>query len=339
MDTSPPRTRSLPFSVHVGSAEAIWNDASRAADPAHLVVTPVDLHQRNVEERLREADRPKSSLTFRRIRGLAEDLVGAAGRPASPLDRVDRLALIREVIDAAESGDVDDVDDGNDREHADDAGGTDGTDDADDADDANAVYGRLAAVIGDPVESHVETLERTRSELELVTGFDPDRMYGFASRLVDEDAGPGWKEDAGDTDAARDPAVTDTLALLAGVSRLHADLRTQLDAERRDGRGTRRGERPARAVSETSLLARATRAVAADPTVWGDAYPSIERLSIAGTSMLTAPLEDCCRVVGGRTDVDVHVHLRPASGPAIRDRLDPEPPTERPGTQGVFRWR
>lgn len=291
-----PDSRTLPFAVHVADHEALWADTSRATRPSHLVVTPVDLHQRNVETRLREAATPTSSLTFERIGGVAGDVVEAAGRTGRALDRIDRLELLREVIDGA------------------------------DAD----VYARLAAVVGDPLSGHVETVERTRSELELVTGFEPSRMRAFADGLGDRD----------------DPATVDALDLLAGVSRVHDDLRRRLESDLSDGPDERDGPdeghgpgSAGRAVSETSLLCRATSAIADDPELWADAYPDVDRLSVAGTSVLTAPLEDFCRVVARETGVDVHLYLRPASGPAIHDQLQSTAPVDDPGTQGVFTWR
>lgn len=277
---------SLPFEIHVKGHEALWADVSRATRPSHVVVTPVNLHKRNIETRLRKASRPKSSLIFERIGGLAGEIADAGGHPRSALDHVDRLALLREIL-----AEVD-----------------------------NDVFGHLGAVVGDPLSNHVETLERTRSELELVTGFNRTRMRAFADALDDRD----------------DPAAVDTRDLLAGISQVHDDLRRRLAP---DGNRDDTDSSPRQAVSETSLLCRATRALHDDPGVWDTTYPGIDRLSIAGTNMLTAPLEDFCRVVGRTTDVDVHIYLRAASGPAIRDQLDLAAPVDDPGKQEVFTWR
>lgn len=313
-----PDSRTLPFEVHVADHESLWADASRATRPSHLVVTPVDLHQRNVETRLREASRPMSSLRFERIRGLAGDVVDAAGVPGAALDRVDRLALLREVVTE------------------------------EDAD----VAARLAAVVGAPLSKHVETVERSRSELELVTGFTPARMEAFANAIENRAdsttadpatgdptmADPATGDNHGHSttsDNRTDPVTAETLDLLAGVSRIHDALRRQLGPDDGDGSGSSAGP----AVSETSLLCRAIRALHEDPDVWTAAYPDVDRLSVAGTSMLTAPLEDFCHVLGRRTDVDVHVYLRAASGPAIRDQLHSTGAVDDPGTQAVFTWR
>lgn len=271
----------LPFTIHIGDLSHLWEEIARAPTPRHLVVTPTDLHQRNLEERLRKHQWPHSNFEFRRIGELAGEITGEQMPVSTALDRVDRLALIQEVIEEA-----------------------DGT-----------VYDHLAAALGVPLEKHIERLERTRSEFELVTGFHPTRMEAFVSMLGDQ----------------RDPSTEETLDLLAGVSRLHRDLQRRLSSN---------GDTlPTQAVSKTSLLCRALRIQQATQSTWTDVYPSIETLSVTGTSMLTAPIADLCRLVSQTTDVDVHVHLREASGPQIRRQLAVESDIEQFGTQEVFEWR
>jgi len=68
-------------------------------------------------------------------------------------------------------------------------------------------------------------------------------------------------------------------------------------------------------------------------------YPDIETLSVTGTSMLTAPVEDLCRLVSQSTDVDVHLHLHEVSGPQIGRQLNPQSDIENFGVQEVFEWR
>jgi ATP-dependent helicase/nuclease subunit B len=177
------------------------------------------------------------------------------------------------------------------------------------------VYEKLAAVLGVPLEKHIERLERTRSELELVTGFHPVRMEEFASLLGDQ----------------RDPSTEETLDLLAGVSHLHRDLQRRLSSNS--------DSLPSQAVSKTSLLCRGLRILRANQSAWADVYPSIETLSVTGTSMLTAPIADLCRLVSQKTTVDVHVHLREASGPQIRRQLTAQCDIEQFGSQEVFEWR
>ena len=271
----------LPFEIHIGNLSHLWEETARAPTPRHLVVTPTDLHQRNLEERLRKHQWPHSNFEFRRIGELAGDITGERTSVSTALDRVDRLALVGEVIEEAE----------------------------------DPVYEHLAATLGSPLKKHIERLERTRSELELVTGFHPTRMEAFVSLLGDQ----------------RDPSTEETLDLLAGVSRLHRDLQRRLSSN---------GDSlPTQAVSKTSLLCRALRIQQATQSAWTDVYPSIEMLSVTGTSMLTAPIADLCRLVSQTTNVDVHVHLREASGPQIRRQLAVESDTKQFGTQEIFEWR
>lgn len=282
-----PQASALPFEIHVGEPAELWATATRSQQPTTLIVTPVQLHQRNIETRLRAQAQPMSSLTSRRLRGVAEELLAAAGEPAIAADRVDRLVYTADILEESH----------------------------------HPAYDHLAAVIGKPLSQHVETVERARSELELVTGYQPERMEQLATTV------------RSDAQRADDPAITDTLDLLAGVSRLQEDLTDQLAADATDEAST------TRRASETALLARAIRELAATPDSWAAAYPSIEELVVAGASMLTAPLEDLLRVVATQTATDVTLHLREASGPAIADQLRQTTAVDAPGTQGVFRWR
>lgn len=275
----------LPFEVHVDNLDQLWADATRPTTPSHLVVTPTDLHQRNLEARLRSQQQPHSNFTFRRIGELAGDITSTHTAISTALDRVDRLMLIDDVLSEADT----------------------------------AVYENLGASLGTPLGQHIDRLERTRSELELVTGFHPRRMEAFAAALEDHSK----------------PATTETLDILAGVSHLHRDLQQRLSSS---------GNRfSTQAVSKTSLLCRAVRLLQTEPqsdqSPWKQAYPDIETLSVTATSMFTAPVADLCRLLSQTTDVDVHLHLRAATGPQIHQQLPAETTVETPGLQGVFEWR
>lgn len=282
-------TYSHPITTHIGEPDALWTDTSRTTQPTTLVVTPVQLHKRNIETRLRKQAQPMSSLTFRRLRGVATDLLTTAEQPATAADRVDRLTYLSEIL----------------------------------TDTHHPVYTHLGAVLGEPLSDHRERVERARSELELVTGFHPERMQRFADAVQAAAVEPTA------------PTVVDTLDLLAGVSRLQCDLTDRLTTESKE----RATESKPRLGSETAVLARAIRELVADHDIWTAAYPSIERLAVAGVSMLTAPLEDLLRVVATQTDTDVHLYLRTASGPAIDEHLARTTAVDVPGTQGVFAWR
>ena len=277
--------KELPFEIHIGNLDQLWADTTRATTPSHLVVTPTDLHQRNLEARLRSQQQPHSNFTFRRIGELAGDVTSTHTAISTALDRVDRLMLIDDVLSEADT----------------------------------AVYENLGASLGTPLGQHIERLERTRSELELVTGFHPRRMEAFAAALEDHSK----------------PTATETLDILAGVSHLHRDLQQRLSSSST--------QFSTQAVSKTSLLCRAVRLLQtesqSDESPWKQAYPDIETLSVTATSMFTAPVADLCRLLSQTTDVDVHVHLRAATGPQIHQQLPAETTVETPGLQGVFEWR
>ena len=272
----------LPFEICIGDIDRLWDDANRATTPSHLVITPTDLHQRNLEQRLRKQQRPHSNFAFRRISELAGDITDNQTSVSTALDRVDRLVLLEEVIE--QKGDM-------------------------------PVYEHLGAALGTPLEKHIERLERTRSELELVTGFHPRRMETFASLLGDDSK----------------PATVDSLDILAGVSYLHRDLQDRLSS------GADRS--PSQAVSKTSLLCRALRTLHTDQSSWRRVYPDIETLSVTGISMLTAPVADLCRLLSETTNIDIRVHLREATGPQIRRQVAAETTVGTFGQQGVFEWR
>lgn len=274
-------SNNLPFETHIGDLDHLWKDTARATTPRHLVVTPTDLHQRNLEERLRKQQWPKSNFEFRRIGELAGGLCGARTSTSTALDRVDRLVLIKDVIREADT----------------------------------PVYDNLGAVLGSPLEKHIERLERTRSELELVTGFHPRRMEALALLLDDQSV----------------PLTEDYLDILAGVSHLHSDLQRRLSSNS--------DSLPTQAVSKTSLLCRAMRVLRTDQSIWTQVYPDIETLSVTGTSMFTAPIADLCRLVSQSTDVDVHAYLRKKSGPKICQQLPTDCSVETFGAQETFEWR
>ncbi|MFC4451349.1 hypothetical protein [Halorussus aquaticus] len=157
----------------------------------------------------------------------------------------------------------------------------------------------LARAVGSPAVDHAERIERARTSLGMVTGFHPERLESLRS-IVDEMSGA---------------AADDAADLLEGLVALQATLVNRTEV----------------AVSDTDLLRFATRRLAGTPTVWKRAYPDIDRVSVAGVSMLTATLEDFLRTVGRQTSVDVSLYLRNGTGPAIVDQLSRQSVTFEPG--------
>lgn len=93
------------LTLHVGGEERLLERARVRSQPNELVVSPVELHQRNVQRRLREARLPKDAFRFADPVGTCLRVLETAGRSTAAVDRVDRLALIRSILDAAAADD------------------------------------------------------------------------------------------------------------------------------------------------------------------------------------------------------------------------------------------
>lgn len=157
-------------------------------------------------------------------------------------------------------------------------------------DDEADWYTGIAVSMGTDLPEHPETFEALRAEVETVTGFHPDRLAALRNE-ADRVSAPADR----DSHARIDAAVAAQRAL---------------------------GERVAPAPSSDTVVRNATRELAAygDDT-WNEAYGTVERVTVAGAASMSATLADFLRVLGDETDVDVHLHLRAATGPAIRKRL------------------
>ncbi|WP_430505882.1 hypothetical protein [Haloparvum sp. PAK95] len=157
-------------------------------------------------------------------------------------------------------------------------------------DDEADWYTDLAVSMGTDLPEQPETFEALRAEVETVTGFHPDRLDALRS------------------EGNRVPAPADR------------DSRARIDAVVAAQRAL--AARVADAPSSDTVVRNATRELAAhgDDT-WNEAYGTVERLTVAGAASMSATLADFLRVLGDETDVDVHLHLRAATGPDIRERL------------------
>ncbi|GGN16359.1 hypothetical protein [Halarchaeum nitratireducens] len=157
-------------------------------------------------------------------------------------------------------------------------------------DDGSVAGDPLRVVVGPDLAAHADAIEAAREELTTVAG------------------GAGERRDALDTVASAlpDAAARETRALLDGLDGIEAAL-----AERAD-----------RPVSTAAALRAARDAIVrSDGAAWTDAYPGIERLSLAGVSTVESPLLDLLGAVAAYTDTDVHCVLRAGTGPRIAERL------------------
>ncbi|GAD53411.1 hypothetical protein MBEHAL_2171 [Halarchaeum acidiphilum MH1-52-1] len=162
----------------------------------------------------------------------------------------------------------------------------------------------LAVVVGARPSERVERVEQVRAEVETVTGWHPRRLESMRA------CGSGL-------DAPDDRAAA---ALVSAAVELHAALR-----ERADGDD---------AVSTASVIRAATRTLAAHgDRGWRESHPSIERVTLAGVSTLSATLADFLLTLGAETSVDVHLHLRHATGERIASRLAAHASIEDPGAE------
>ena len=87
------------LTVHVGGEDAVWERARQGTRPMELVVSPVELHQRNFQRRLREANLPKDAFVFEDPIGMSNQLLDQTGRSTTTIDRIDRLSLLRSLFD------------------------------------------------------------------------------------------------------------------------------------------------------------------------------------------------------------------------------------------------
>ena len=85
--------------LHVGDEELVFERARRCPRSTELVASPVELHQRNVQRRLREANLPKDAFSFVDPVGISKQVLESAGRPTATIDRIDRLSLVRSMLE------------------------------------------------------------------------------------------------------------------------------------------------------------------------------------------------------------------------------------------------
>ena len=276
MDEARTRDDGIPdrLTLRVGGEERLFERARTRPQPNELVVSPVELHQRNVQRRLREARLPKDAFRFADPVGACLRVLEAAGRSTAAVDRVDRLALIRSILDAA-------------------AG-----------DGANPFPATDLVLPPGLASSDPRRVEQVRTEVESLTNFHPERLAA-------------WRETAGGLDGPIDEAAAELLGAALGIER-----------ELRD--------RTAEAVSETTLLRRATRLIAAtDGSAWAAAYPNVDRLTLLGLSSLSAPHTDLVNALLSATAVEVHVHFREGTGEYLRRRVPDLLAVADPGTVAV----
>jgi ATP-dependent helicase/nuclease subunit B len=84
------------LTIHVGDGDALLKRVARTTR-TELVLAPVELHRRNIQRRLREAQLPKDGLQCTDPTDVATQLLATDTHPPTPLDRIDRLSMIRSI--------------------------------------------------------------------------------------------------------------------------------------------------------------------------------------------------------------------------------------------------
>ena len=87
------------LTLHVGDEDELFERARRCKRPNELVVSPVELHQRNVQRRLREENLPKDAFSFEDPVQLSTRILESSELPTATIDRIDRLTLLRSILE------------------------------------------------------------------------------------------------------------------------------------------------------------------------------------------------------------------------------------------------
>jgi len=91
------------LTLHVGGEDELFERARRCTRATELVVSPVELHQRNVQRRLREENLPKDVFSFEDPVQLSTRILESSERPTATIDRIDRLTLLRSILEDSKS--------------------------------------------------------------------------------------------------------------------------------------------------------------------------------------------------------------------------------------------
>ena len=84
------------LTLHIGDGDALIERVTQTARQ-ELVLAPVELHRRNIQRRLREAQLPKDGLQCTDPTAVATQLLTVDAQPPTTLDRIDRLSMIQSI--------------------------------------------------------------------------------------------------------------------------------------------------------------------------------------------------------------------------------------------------
>lgn len=98
-DSTGYKSPSEELTLHVGDEMHLLDRACHSQQPTDIILAPVELHQRNIQRRLRDANKPKETFKFDDAVGVSRTLLSANERLTEAIDRIDRLSLIRGLLD------------------------------------------------------------------------------------------------------------------------------------------------------------------------------------------------------------------------------------------------
>lgn len=174
--------------------------------------------------------------------------------------------------------------------------------------DIDSTEFELPTRIPQSISTDPQSVEQLRTEVESVTNFHSERI-------------DSWKQVADRLNAPIDQEATERLTVALDVER-------ELKARTQQGK----------AVSETELIRRATRALTeSDGSIWNEAYESINRITFLGWGSLSATHADLVHALIESTPVEVNIHFRQGTGRYLSKRLLNLLDVNNPG-QEVFAW-
>lgn len=159
-----------PLTTYVGDEERLLDRARRTASPSELVIAPVQLHQRNLQRRLRETAEPRDAFDFVDPESVGERILSSTDRTDGTLsethgihethgthvalDRIDRLSLLRSLVDSGSTG-------------------------------GSELPPAVRELGVDGRESGEQHVEQVRSEVESMTNFHPARVDALRNATSD----------------------------------------------------------------------------------------------------------------------------------------------------------
>ncbi|WP_262181595.1 hypothetical protein [Haloarcula laminariae] len=128
--------------IYIADERGLYSRAGRAERPTDIVMTPEQLHRRNLKRAFARRSQPRSSLALRTPADVAQKVIATqSGSPPDMLDRLNRIQRLETIL----------------------------------ADNPDS-YDELKPVFGTDLTASIEQIEVARQELRLMAGSDTDRL-------------------------------------------------------------------------------------------------------------------------------------------------------------------